>query len=75
MTLTSKAPITDTNPNKNILIYKHGVSDETDYSNHPQKVKTQKKVRHPHKIDESFKPIYEQANLPFNVGMMKYDKL
>jgi len=51
------------------------VSDETDYSSKPQKVKTQKQPRHPQKIDESFKPIYEQASLPFNLGMMKYDKL
>ena len=35
MTLTAKSPVTDTNPNKNILVYKQGVSDAKDYSSLP----------------------------------------
>lgn len=35
MTLTNKQPITDINPNTNILIYKKGVADETEYSGFP----------------------------------------
>lgn len=46
------------NPNTNTLVYKQGVSDETEYSTFLSKIKTEKNVRHPHKIDTYYEPLY-----------------
>jgi len=59
MTLTHIGPITDQNPNHNILVYKQGVADTTEYSSFPSQVITIKKPWKANKIDENFKPIYD----------------
>ena len=74
MSLTEKLPITATNPPQNIVLYKQGVKDTTEYSTFPDEA-GKKKMRKPHVIDASLKPVYELANIDYNKGMMKYDKL
>lgn len=59
---------------QNVLLYKKGVKDVTEYSSMTDKI-GKKKVRKPHVLDANFKPVYELAKIDYNKGMMKYDKL